>query len=83
MKNLLEKKEIDETQHGFIKNLLEKRDEEDDSTNDWWKNIFDKKFSGKKPYWAKLEEKAEAAVEEATDAVESKEDLINATSLII
>jgi len=54
--NLLEKKEIDSEQHTFLKDLLAKRDQEEKSsgeTNAWWKNLFEKKFDGHKPYWAK------------------------------
>merc|ERR1712139_525937 len=35
--------------------LLEKRDQQEkgDETNSWWKNLFEKKFDGHVPYWAK------------------------------
>jgi len=56
LSNLLEKKEIDSDQHTFLKDLLEKRDQEEagsDETNHWWNNLFDQKYDGHKPYWAK------------------------------
>jgi hypothetical protein len=55
LSNLLEKKEIDADQHTFLKDLLAKRDqeEESDETNQWWKNLSEKKWDGHVPYWAK------------------------------
>jgi len=55
LKNLVEKKEIDADQHTFLKDLLAKRDqvEKSDDTNKWWHNLFEKKFDGHVPYWAK------------------------------
>jgi len=56
LSNLLEKKEIDSDQHSFLKDLLAKREQEEgasDETNQWWGNLFDKKYDGHKPYWAK------------------------------
>merc|ERR1711977_626123 len=51
-----EKKEIDSEQHTFLKDLLDKRDKEEkngDATSKWWHNLFEKKFDGNVPYWAK------------------------------
>jgi len=62
LNNLLEKNEITSEQHGFIKGLLEKR-EESDSTAEWWKNIFEGKHNGKKPYWAKDDESSDLNME--------------------
>jgi hypothetical protein len=55
LSNLLEKKEIDSDQHTFLKDLLAKRDQEEssDDTNQWWKNLSEKKYDGHVPYWAK------------------------------
>jgi len=55
LSNLLEKKEIDSDQHSFLKDLLEKREQKEgssDETNQWWKNMFDQKYDGHKPFWA-------------------------------
>jgi len=54
--HLLEKKEIDSEQHTFLKDLLAKRDAEEKSgseTNSWWKNVFEHKYDGHKPFWGK------------------------------
>jgi len=64
--NLLEKGEIDDKQHEFIQDLLEKREQsESDRTSEWWKNLFEEKFNGAKPFWAKeTTEKVEEESEE-------------------
>jgi uncharacterized membrane protein YgcG len=54
LKVLLEKKEITSEQHEWISELLAKREEEkSDETDVWWKNLFEKKYSGAKPFWGK------------------------------
>jgi hypothetical protein len=59
LSTLVEKKEISTEQSAFLKDLLEKREKEEsvvekkhDSTNQWWKNLFDQKYNGHKPFWA-------------------------------
>merc|ERR1712054_566692 len=78
--NLLEKNEIDADQHAFLKDLLEKRDSEESAcggcqeTNSWWKNLYENKYDGHKPFWAK-DGKQDAESDSDSDSESSSGDV--------